>query len=448
MALIHPNTADLQSTKAVLIQLSKIIGRSYHLVERNLIAISACGAVGMPLYYFIWHDLFPQPYENLPLRLVGAGLCLPFLLKDYWPETLRRYAPIFWYATILYVLPFFFTFMTLKNDFSAVWLASFIAALLLLVFLVDWLNLIFLTVFGMVLGWAAFTLAGGSVSDPTVYLQLMPIVFFVLVVGTVFGYRTEMLKQERMDAMLTAGRNLSHELRSPLLGIRTSTMSLGQYLPLLLQTYELAEERGLPVGDIPKAHRNVLKHCLDRLQEETLHANTVVEMLLRNSGGVTIDSAEFSVSSMADCVKTALVRYPFKSEKERKLVKVQLASDFSFYGSESAMVYVILSLLKNVLISVAQQNKGEVTLALENTPHHNCLRILDTSGAAVASGRYSRFFDGSSMLNSESGTGPALEFVRRAIYSFSGSVKIQSVRGQHTEITITLPQPAARMAAE
>ncbi len=120
------------------------------------------------------------------------------------------------------------------HDLAPVWLVSFVAALLLLVFLVDWLNLVVLYVFGMALAWIVFALGEGQVSDPNVYVELMPVVLFALVVGTVFSYRNEALKQERLDAMLKAGRNLSSELREPLLGIRTSTVSLKRYLPQLL----------------------------------------------------------------------------------------------------------------------------------------------------------------------------------------------------------------------
>ncbi|MEO1252853.1 MAG: hypothetical protein AAFW81_10980 [Pseudomonadota bacterium] len=440
MAIVQAQNGRGEGRTAWPGMLDRFIGRGFHLVERNLIAISLCGAVGMPLYYFIWNDLFPQPYENLTLRLIGAALCLPLVFWNTWPQSLRRFAPYYWYATVIYVLPFFFTYMTLKNDFTAVWLASFISALFLLVILVDWLNLISLTALGMALGWIAFAVSGNEVSDPTVYLQLMPIVFFVLIVGTVFGYRTEMLRQERMDAMLTAGRNLSHELRSPLLGIRTSTISLSQYLPLLLKTYEAAEARGLAVEDIPQAHRTILRHCLDRLQGETLQANTIVEMLLRNSGGVEINEAEFSVFSMADCVRAAIARYPFLSEKERKLVKAQLTSDFSFYGSESAMIYVVLSLLKNALLSISRHGRGEVCITLAPGPKRNVLLIAETSGAAFVSDRSARFFDGEEILNAESGTGPALRYVRRAIQSFKGGLSIRAASGRQTEIMISLPQ--------
>ena len=96
--------------------------RSYQHSEPNLIAVAVCGAVGMPLYYFIWHDLFPQSYENLPLRAVGGVMCAFLVFKDYWPQSTRKYLPACWYITLLYVLPFFFTFMLLRNGSSPVWL--------------------------------------------------------------------------------------------------------------------------------------------------------------------------------------------------------------------------------------------------------------------------------------------------------------------------------------
>lgn len=443
MSIPGANTAafrPIKTARTVLVVLAGIIASNYRHIERNMIAISICGLVGMPLYYFVWHDLFPQPYENVALRLIGAGLCLPFVFKEFWPESLRKYLPILWYATVLYILPFFFTFMLLQNDFSAVWLVSFVAALLLLVFLVNWLNLIFLTVAGMFLAWSVFTLGDGTVSDPTIYLELMPVVLFVMVVGTVFSYRSETLKQQRLDAMLMAGRNLSLEMREPLLGIRTSTISLSQYLPLLLQTYEMAEENGLPVREIPPAHREVLRHSMQRLQDETAHANTVIEMLLRNSGGVPIDPKGFDVFSIAECIKMALARYPFRSEKERKLVKVRLNSDFGFFGSDSAMVHVILSLLKTSLASLAVSGKGDVTIDLDASDDGNQLRLRNTSGVSAA-GKSSRLLEELSLPDSTSGAAPALGYVKSAVESFSGSVFVHSTRGSHTDYVIALPLP-------
>jgi signal transduction histidine kinase len=428
----------LSSLRALFAVLGGVIGRNYHHGERNLVAVSACGAFGMPLYYFVWHDLFPQPYENLTLRLVGGAMCIPLAFKDRWPDALRRYAPILWYVTVLYVLPFFFTYMTLRNDFAPVWLVSFIAALLLLVFLVDWLNLVVLSVIGMALAWVVFAIGAGQVSDPNVYKELMPVVVFALIVGTVFSYRNESLKQERLDAMLMAGRNLSSELREPLLGIRTSTVSLERYLPQLLETQALAEKNGLAVHEIPNLHRHALSNSLERLRKETGHANTIIEMLLRNTGGVPVDPANFHMISMAECVETALNRYPFATEMERKLVKVRLKPDFDFLGSASGMVHVVLSLIRITLASVAKQGKGDILIELIATPANRVLRIRDSS-TGNTTGRLGNLFDEFSLLETDSGIGPALAQAKKLVEAFAGTITISSERRQFTEYLIALP---------
>ena len=64
------------SLRTLLVILGGVIGRNYRHGERNLVAVSVCGAFGMPLYYFVWHNLFPQPYENLTLRLIGGAMWL------------------------------------------------------------------------------------------------------------------------------------------------------------------------------------------------------------------------------------------------------------------------------------------------------------------------------------------------------------------------------------
>ena len=438
MALDGLNTRPLLSLPALFVVLGGVIGRNYHHGERNLVAVSVCGAFGMPLYYFVWHDLFPQPYENLTLRLIGGAMCLPLAFKDHWPERAGRYAPALWYVTVLYVLPFFFTYMTLRNDFAPVWLVSFVAALLLLVFLVDWLNLVVLSVFGMLLAWVVFKLGDGQVSDPKVYTELMPVVLFALVVGTVFSYRNETLRQERLDAMLMAGRNLSAELRGPLLGIRTGTTSLERYLPQLLETHERAEKGGLSVQEIPAGHRRALANSLTRLQQETSHASTIIEMLLRNTGGVPVDPLEFQMISMAECIEAALQRYPFTSEMERKTVKVRLTPDFRFLGSDRGMAHVVLSLLKIALTSVAKHGKGEVTIELSSSPENNELRIRDSSAGPSAK-RLGNLFSEYSMLESDSATGPALAQAKKLVEAFSGAIAVRAERGQFTEYVITLP---------
>jgi hypothetical protein len=46
------------------------------------------------------------------------------LFSRHWPDWLRRWLPYYWYFALLYSLPFFFTYMLLKNNGADVWIGS------------------------------------------------------------------------------------------------------------------------------------------------------------------------------------------------------------------------------------------------------------------------------------------------------------------------------------
>src|SRR5579872_3568436 len=74
------------------------------------------GGIGYLLFYFIYIYVVPHPYENLPIRIIATLLCLPMIWPEHWPEKLRPYRLVHSYVAIMYCLPFFHVFMTLKNQ--------------------------------------------------------------------------------------------------------------------------------------------------------------------------------------------------------------------------------------------------------------------------------------------------------------------------------------------
>src|SRR5260221_875795 len=112
-----------------------------HFSSRHFYFGLVAGA-GFPLYYVVWHVLFPQPYETLLLRLVGSAIFVPIILVKLWPESLKRFFTLYWYLALLFALPFFFTYMLLRNGGSTVWLLSTLVALFVMILLLDWINLL------------------------------------------------------------------------------------------------------------------------------------------------------------------------------------------------------------------------------------------------------------------------------------------------------------------
>ena len=59
--------------------------RSLKLAEPFLVAAGLLGLLGQPLFHLVWRFGFPQPYENLALRMVAGLSCLPLSLRHLWP---------------------------------------------------------------------------------------------------------------------------------------------------------------------------------------------------------------------------------------------------------------------------------------------------------------------------------------------------------------------------
>ncbi|MDQ2696222.1 MAG: hypothetical protein M3Z21_12755, partial [Pseudomonadota bacterium] len=168
--------------------------RSTAASEFTFLAAGMIGLVGFPLYYVIWHDWFPQPYENLALRLVGALLCLGLAVQMWWPPAWQRCLPLYWHLTMLYSLPFFFTFMMLKNDFSVTWLVSETIGLFLLIMLVvDWGIILLIFTLGTALAWVVYWLSVGQVVVPPGYDPIVwPLFGFAVSTGGILNYRHQL----------------------------------------------------------------------------------------------------------------------------------------------------------------------------------------------------------------------------------------------------------------
>jgi signal transduction histidine kinase len=403
--------------------------------------------IGFPLYYVIWHDLFPQPYESLPLRLTGAAIFLPIILAKLWPKSLRRFFPAYWYLALLFALPFFFTYMLLRNEGSTVWLMSTLVALFVMILLLDWLNLLIHITVGVPCAVLAdFVSTSVPPSFSIASLEYVPIFLFAIIMGIIVNYTAEKTRAERRQAMLATAGMVAHELRTPLLSVKNGAGGLRLYLPVLLDAYRLAVDSRLMPGTIRRTHLDSMAGVLDRIETEADRSNTVIDMLLYTVRGLGMERRELVPCTMSHCVETALRRYPFVSEKERALVQVDLNADFSFVGSELLMVHVIFNLLKNALRHIAIAGKGSVSIRIEIEPRENRLVFVDTGTgipAEVLPHIFTRFYawpkHGEGVVES---TGMGLSFCREVVHAFHGRIQCRSRLGEYTEFLLRFPVSA------
>lgn len=176
-----------------------------------------------PLFYLIWSYAYPQPYENLALRLLAGAVCLPLVFKARWPERLKAWLPLYWHAVVMFQLPFFFTLFMLLNNYAMVWVLTFIAGALLLTFFVHWVLAVGMFLIGT---GAAFALnhlmvPHGQTTAPP--YEIFIVYLFVLGVGSAINLKLQAYRdaeaalERRLRAMSGQNAAMMRE-RNKLLG--------------------------------------------------------------------------------------------------------------------------------------------------------------------------------------------------------------------------------------
>jgi len=419
------------------------IERDTQYIEPRIVVISIVATICFPLYYVIWHHIFPQPYESLTLRLLGSCIFMPLIFVRHWPKCAAPYLYMYWYFATLYGLPFFFTFMLLMNAASTVWLMSALIAVFFMTLIHNLYNLIFHFSFGIAMAWLAYTMSSNHGALQIENWAFLTIYAFAIVGGGLLNFSAELINQARLQAMLSAASNIAHELRTPLLGIKSGAAGLRLFLPTLLDTYRMAQAQGLAVTPLRLAHLNAMQGVLDRIENEANHSNTIIDMLLKNTSMDHFSTEAFVECTILTCMEDALARYSFSSNSEQCLVKWEKKTgDFSFRGVELLMVHVLFNLLKNALFHIAKAGKGEIQIQVDQLPHGKRLIFRDTGTGIppeILPHIFNRFYSWSADNNHGLGAGIGLAFCHSVMRAFGGDISCQSKLGEYTEFTLTFP---------
>lgn len=407
--------------------------------EHQVVTIGIFGTIGFPLYYYIWTVLFPQPYETLSLRMIGCLLCFGLSIKNHWPKPIQKYMPIYWYITIMYCLGFFFSFMLFKSQVTIISAMSSLVTVFLMILLVDWMSLIIMSSLGLSFAWLAYMFSTAEPHFPTQIFQYLIVYIFTIVGGTIFNYKTALLHQQKLEGMASISSNVAHELRTPLLGLKSGVVGLKKYLPILIETYQKALQIDIDVPKIRPLHFNNLLPALERMESEIIFANTIIDMLLMNVGKQKIDPSTFEKFSIVTIIISALERYPFDSaEQEVKIHWEPEKTDFIFNGSQILMEHILFNLLKNALHFIVKNEKGEIFIWLESDTKRNYLFFKDT-GIGIKPDILPHIFD-RFYTTTLTGTGIGLAFCKMVMQSFNGDIMCRSEEGKFTEFVMLFPK--------
>jgi two-component system CAI-1 autoinducer sensor kinase/phosphatase CqsS len=430
----------------VIIRLRNIINDC---VKRNGAHYQTFGILGLflfPVFYYVTAHYQVANQGNFSLRVVGALICLPLALHQYWPKNWRVWLPIYWYIVLLYCLPFFFTVIILENrTANPTWLIGLPFLLLWLMLVVDGLSFIILFTLGTILGFIVVDLDNQIqfYISRTDYLIIL-IQFLILIGITMYIMKTNQNFKEVQNKTLAIkpiAAGIAHEIRTPLASISAGANGIKNYLPILVEGYQQAKQHNLSVGFIREIHIKQLNETLDKVVRETLYANTIIDMMLIQVNHSLLQPKLFYNLAIVECVSAALNRYPFIADSREKLITWDTRNDFIFYGDKMLFIHVIFNLIKNAIYYIAVANKGHIYIWLENHDETNSLHFKDT-GSGIAENVIEHIFTNFYTTN-PNGSGIGLAFCKSVIESMGGKIRCDSVDQEYTEFVITLPKVKA-----
>lgn len=425
----------------ILRQLQFATHRGVEYSRPNMALIGVMAVIGFPLFYIIWGYWFPQPYENLWVRLLGSLIYFPLIFHKQWPKYWQQYLPHYWAFAILYGLCFFFSFMLFKNDLNEIWTLSAMAGAVLLVFVsYDWLILTVFYIAGLLLAGLVIVISGDAITSADLirYAEQLPIYLFVFWFGAAFNQSKERLLSEKHETALGIGGAMAHEIRTPLISIRSAADGFKHHLPTLMQAYEFARQHDSGIERIHPMQYRQLAKIPDAINREIDYANAVIDMLLFNSNNDYLDTDTFQHYSIAQCVEATLANYPFKEKREKNKVQCDL-KDFLFWGNESYLRNILFNLINNALYFIAEAKKGRIEIFCGEDHKYHYLCFKDT-GKGIKAEELVDIFSPFYTKGKIGGTGIGLSFCKQVMLAFKGDITCRSAYGAYTEFKLSFPK--------
>ncbi|MCF8383557.1 MAG: response regulator [Chlorobium sp.] len=405
--------------------------------DRNEFTIDMARFVGFwahPLYYVIWTVILPQPFESPALRFASAIAFIPLFFAKRYPVRLKPWVNLYWYLWLTLTLPVVFTYLTLMNNFSGMWLiCETMMLLVFIIFIPNYFLLTFLLASGISIAYAGFFFSTGThlIVTTEIIEYLLPLPMAILL-GLLSGFTIKKgeMAQERNRVLQSLAGSIAHEMRNPLGQIRHCLNSIQNQLP-----HFHPERRAEPLK----------KEELDTLYDKVAHGQMavkrgiqVVDMVLGEIREKPIDPESFTYLSAERVIRKALDEYGYESEHERERVHLDAGETFIFRINETLFVFVLFNLLKNALFYLKSHPQSEITVRLAKGVPHNCLFFRDT-GPGISKDDLPHIFESFHTRGKSNGTGLGLAYCKRVMKAFGGNIRCDSVQGKYTEFTLLFP---------
>ena len=327
-------------------------------------------------------------------------------------------------------MPFFFSFMLIKNEFSVVWAMSYIASLCLLVIIIhDWLLVSSMIVLGFSMAYALTWFSDGIIHLSYFQPEYVPIWLFVLV-GSIVANHRHKLAELRAKIKLIRGLagSIAHEMRNPLAQIHGNLYlieELQKQIPYLYGAKPIVAEHIKNAQRVIQSGLQVIDITLDAIADKPVNTNN------------------FQLLSAQALVEEAVTDYAYEEEEHANLVSVE-GEDFKLIAEPVMVKYVLYNLIQNALWYVKALPDAKIVISLKPTKNEfNQIEVRDT-GPGIAPEALSKLFDSFYTSGKQGGTGLGLSYCKRTMTALGGDIRCESELDQYTVFTLSLPWVSAQ----
>ncbi|EHH1173680.1 TPA: response regulator [Vibrio parahaemolyticus] len=408
------------------------IRKVYEYAEPNLTLVGWMGFIGFPLYYFVWDFMFPQSYENLPLRLFCSALFFGIIFRNRLSSSWRKFVHVYYQITITTCLPFFFFYMLLMNDWSNVWVMSFMSAIFLHILLVHVTRVMFAQTFAGI-GLATFFawIAKGFHLDITMDWTHVPIFLFIYVFGNMFYFRNQVEHEAKVSLAKSFGAGIAHEMRNPLSGLCTSIDVIQSVLPNKKAIGE--KDQYVMSGEDVTLLREVSEDAMNIIHS----GNETIDLLLTSIDENRVSRSSFKRYSAQSVVEKAIESFSYKRSTDRFAISFDARSEFDFLGSDTLLKYVMYNLFKNAFHH-RSSDEFHIHVSMQSNDTANQIVVTD-NGSGIAPDVIRHIFQDFYTTGKSGSYGLGLPFCKKVMRSFGGNIKCISQPGEWSQFTLTFP---------
>ncbi|MEZ8382084.1 ATP-binding protein, partial [Vibrio splendidus] len=351
------------------------------------------------------------------------------------------YLPAYYQVAVTICLPGFFFYMLLMNNWSNVWVMSFMSAIFLHILLVHVTRVMFAQTFaGIGIATLCAWVAQGFYLELTMDWTHVPIFLFIYLFGNLFYFRNQMEHENKVSLAKSFGAGIAHEMRNPLSGLLTSIDVMQSILP--------NPKSGEHKGQYALSNEEViqLREVGDEAMEIIHSGNETIDLLLTSIDENRVSRSTFKKHSAQAVIEGAIDSFNYKRSADKSAISLDVQSNFDFLGSDTLLKYVMYNLFKNAFHHRSPEDFHiHVTMCSDEVA--NQIMVTD-NGSGISNDVIRRIFLDFYTTGQSGNYGLGLPFCQKVMRSFGGEIKCQSEVDQWTQFTMTFPSLSSHSVKE